>query len=182
MGTTEQRPSLKEIRAKIRRQRYISHCLKAVLLPAGFLFLTLILTLLVFTFYLAVFNIEGISMEPSLKHDDTVIALRTKDVRAFDIIAFYSRSKILIKRVIATPSQTVDIKEDGTVLVDGRVLREDYVKEKSRGKCSISLPVTLKEDEFFVMGDQRAVSLDSRADFIGPVKREHILGRILFAV
>ena len=95
---------------------------------------------------------------------------------------FYYNNKLLVKRVIAGPGSWVDIKEDGSVYVDGELLEEDYVKEKAFGECNINMPYQVPDERYFVMGDHRATSVDSRNTAIGCVSKEDIAGRLVFKV
>ena len=95
---------------------------------------------------------------------------------------FYFNNKILLKRVIGVAGDVIDIKEDGTVYVDGQVLDEPYLEEKAFGDCSISLPYQVPDERIFVMGDHRSVSVDSRNTEVGCVSQEQIVGKIVFRI
>ena len=111
------------------------------------------------------------------------MSIKTSHFKPGDVIAFYYNNKILIKRVIATDGQYVDIKDDGTVLVDGVELDEPYIKEKSKGECNIQLPYQVGDGRIlFVMGDDRPISIDSRTNSMGTISNEKVLGRVLFKV
>ena len=97
-----------------------------------------------------------------------------------DVVGLYVGNRLLVKRIIAGPGQWVNITEDGTVYVDGEVLDEPYVAEKSLGDCNIELPYQVPEARFFVMGDHRATSVDSRHTTVGCIADEEIVGRIVF--
>ena len=99
-----------------------------------------------------------------------------------DLIAFYYGDKLLIKRCIAAPGQWVDIDEDGNVYVDSILLEEPYLQEKALGECDISLPYQVPDNRWFLMGDHRAVSLDSRSTQIGCISQEQILGTVVIRV
>ena len=128
-----------------------------------------------------VLQIYGNSMTPSLSSGDTVVAIHTKNVSKGDMIAFYYNNKILVKRVIAVAGEWVDIKEDGTVYVNDQPLDESYLQEEAAfGECDIDLPYQVPDSRIFVMGDNRAVSIDSRNSSIGCVAEEQIVGKIVF--
>lgn len=110
---------------------------------------------LVATLVLPVLQIYGTSMTPTLSDGDIVVSVSGSEFEAQDIIAFYYNNKILVKRVIATAGQWVDIDEEGNVSVDGTPIDEPYVFEKALGECDIDLPYQVPEGRVFVMGDQR---------------------------
>lgn len=156
----------KEIRANIIRM-------------CGVLVVIAAIAVLVATKFLPVLKMSGSSMEPTLTEGEIIVLTKTDNPQKGDIIAFYYENKILIKRVIGTPGDYVDIKDDGTVLVNGEVLEETYITETSIGDCDIMLPCHIKDNEFFVLGDCRSNSMDSRNSAIGCVSKEQILGKAI---
>ena len=135
---------------------------------------------LVATLFLPVLQIYGTSMTPTLYDGDVVVSVKTGRLERGDVVAFYYNNKILVKRVIAGPGQWVDIDEDGSVYVDGELLDEPYVEEKALGTCNIELPYQVPDGRWFVMGDHRSVSVDSRDQSVGCVSEEQIVGRLTF--
>lgn len=115
----------------------------------------------------AVLKIYGYSMEPGLESGDTVVAIKSTRFQRGDIAAFYYNNKILVKRVIALPGERVEIDENGVVSVNGTQLEEPYVKELSLGECDIRMPYEVPEESWFVIGDNRQESADSRAVAVG---------------
>ena len=138
------------------------------------------LAVLVSTLLLPVLRIYGTSMDPTLGDGDVVAALRCGSFQRGDVIAFSYNNKSLVKRVIALPGETVDIREDGTVLIDGAPLDEPYLTQKALGECTIQLPYQVPEGRYFVMGDHRSVSSDSRSDTVGCVAQEQVVGKLVF--
>lgn len=137
---------------------------------------------LVAVLLLPVLRIYGTSMTPTLEENDVVLSIKGSDFEPGDVIAFYYNNKILVKRVIALSGDWVDVREDGTVTVNGEILDEPYVKNKAFGECDIELPYQVPEDRVFVMGDHRDVSVDSRSTTIGCIAEEQIVGKIVFRI
>ena len=140
------------------------------------------IAVLVATTWLPVLQIYGSSMTPTLNEGEVVVSVKGSSFKQGDLIAFYYGNKILVKRCIATPGQWVDIDEDGNVYVDGKRLKEPYVKEKAFGDCDIKLPYQVPEDRYFCMGDHRETSVDSRNSSVGCISKEQIIGRIFFRI
>ena len=138
--------------------------------------------ILIATLLLPVLRIYGSSMVPTLSEGEIVVSLKGSSFEQGDIVAFYYNNKILVKRVICGPGDWVNFKEDGTVLVNGNVIDEPYIQEPDIGICDIELPYQVPEGSFFVMGDLRATSVDSRSSSLGCVPRDQIVGRIIFRV
>ncbi len=138
---------------------------------------------LVAVLLLPVLRIYGTSMHGTLDSGDIVMSVKSSDFETGEILAFYYNNNILVKRVIAQAGQWVDIDEDGNVYVDNVLIDEPYLKEdKAFGETNIQLPYQVPEGRVFVMGDNRAVSIDSRNTSIGCVSSEQIVGRIVFRV
>lgn len=137
---------------------------------------------LVAVLLLPVLRIYGQSMTPGLEDGDIVFTIKTSKFDSGDVIAFYYNNKILVKRVIASQGEWVDIDENGDVRVNGILLDESYVSEKAFGECDIELPYQVPEGRLFVMGDHRDVSVDSRSTAVGCVSEEQIVGKLVLRV
>jgi len=140
------------------------------------------LAVLVATLVLPILQIYGNSMEPTLNEGNIVVAVKKTDFKSGDIIAFYYNNRILVKRVIATSSQWVDIDENGNVFVNNKLLEEPYLKEKYYGEVDIELPYQVPEGTYFVLGDERELSVDSRNSSIGTISQEDIIGKVIFNI
>ena len=144
--------------------------------------LSAVCVLVIFTLVFRIFIVSGSSMFPTLKDGERlVVSDLFYEPEPGDIICFYNdyKDEVLVKRVIATAGQTVDISDDLRVLVDGKELPEDYIGDIDTRKMSTEMPYTVEENCVFVMGDNRGDSMDSRDVRVGTVNKNEILGRLI---
>lgn len=160
--------------------------MKELINTALYLLFVLSITYLVITFVGQRTEVDGGSMEPTLYHKDNLIVdkltYRFKDPQRFDIVVFpfqYEENTYFIKRIIGLPGETVQIDVQGNIYINGELLQESYGKEIIRPENigRAAEPVTLGEDEYFVMGDNRNNSKDSRTEIVGNIHRRDIIGR-----
>ena len=121
-------------------------------------------------------------MSPTLEDGQILIVNKMADIESGDIIAFYHGNKILVKRVIATPGEWVNIDEYGQVYINGIKLKEPYIEKLIEGEIDIELPYQVPDGHWFVLGDQRKSSIDSRNAEIGSISKEDLVGKILVRV
>lgn len=179
---TKQIPTVEELKEELKNERYKHRTTHVFRNTVYTLIVVAAVSILVVMLWLPVFQIYGSSMTPTLDEGQIVVAMKGSEIERGDLVAFYMGNKLLIKRVIAVSSDTVVIREDGTVFVNGKELDEPYVSEKSLGECDVEFPYQVPEARYFLMGDHRATSIDSRSDVIGCVSSEQIAGKVVFIV
>ncbi len=173
LPTTEQ---IEQERNRLRHQRRYSKTLKSTI---AILVVVAALSVLVATLWMPVLRIYGASMVPTLEDGQIVVSVKSSSFESGDIVAFYQGNKLLIKRFIAGPADWVDIDADGNVSVNGTVLDEPYITEKAYGETNIELPYQVPDKRYFLMGDNRDVSVDSRNTAVGCVSDEQIVGKVI---
>ena len=175
-------PAIDQLEGELRRERY-KRRYSAVLKSTVYTLITVAaIAVLVATLWMPVLQIYGNSMTPTLTEGDIVLTVKNSDFTRGDIIAFYYVNKLLVKRCIAGPGSWVNIDDDGNVYVDGQLLDEPYVDEKALGDTNIELPYQVPDERWFVLGDHRATSVDSRNSTVGCVSDEQIVGQIVYRV
>lgn len=137
---------------------------------------------LIATLLLPVMQIEGTSMEPTLTNGDIVLLTKTTKFSRGDICGFSWNNKILIKRVIGIPGDWIEIDTDGTVYLNGEKLDEPYANQIAFGECDLEFPFQVPPEQYFVLGDMRESSIDSRNTLVGCVETEQIIGKIFFRI
>jgi signal peptidase I len=175
-------PTTQQLEELLRREEYREKYRRVLRSTVYLLIVAAAVAILVVTLWMPVLQVYGTSMTPTLEDGNIVVLQKGSDYQTGDVIAFYYNNKILIKRVIASSGDWVDIADDGTVSVNGQVLDEPYVSEKALGECDLEFPYQIPDERVFVLGDHRSVSVDSRSSQIGCVSQEQIVGRLLFRV
>ena len=172
------RPSAKEIEGELGRHNQRRRTARVLASTIGVLLSIAAVVVLLATFVFPTFRIYGDSMTPILKEGEIVVSLKSPTYKTGDIVAFYYNNKILVKRVICGPGDWFNMQEDGSVFVNGVALDEPYISEEGFGSCDLTLPYQVPDGHYFVMGDQRASSIDSRMEQVGCVPDERIVGKI----
>ena len=177
-----ERPSIELLEQEVQRVQY-KRRYRSVLKSTLYALITVAaVAVLVATLWLPVLPPYGRSMAPTLNHGAIIFSVTTRTPERGDIIAFYYNNKILVKRVIGLPGEWVEIRDDGMVYINDHMLIEPYFAERSLGNADIEFPYQVPEGKYFVMGDHRATSADSRHTAVGCISGEQIVGRILFRV
>lgn len=175
-------PSLEQLERERKRLRRRDTFRKSVIGTLSALVTVAAIAVLTATLILPVMQISGESMSPTLSSGDVVLLLKTDSVKKGELCGFSWNNKTLIKRVIAVGGDTVEISAEGAVSVNGTVLNESYISALSLGTCDIEFPLTVPEGSFFVLGDNRAESADSRSSAVGCVDSEQMIGRVICRV
>lgn len=180
--TIPEMPTTQQLEAELKRERYKNRYCAVLRSTVYTLIVVAAVAILVATLWLPVLQIYGNSMTPTLQDGQVIFCVKTAEFKPGDIVAFYYNNKILVKRVICGPGDWIDIDEDGTVYVNQNELEEPYLVEKALGDTNIELPYQVPDGRWFVMGDHRSTSVDSRNTAVGCVTEEQIVGKIIFRV
>ena len=172
-------PSIELLEKELKRTQYNRRYRSTLRTTIFSLLLVAAAAVIIAVLLLPVLQISGNSMENTLMDGDLVISLNNGKYKTGDVIGFYYNNVVLIKRVIATSGDWVDIAEDGTVTVNGVALDEPYVAEKAQGEYNINLPYQVPQGKCFVLGDNRAASIDSRNTAVGCISNDVVVGRLL---
>ena len=179
---TMSRPTIEALEREIKRVSYKERYKRTLKSTIYTLIVVAAFAVLVATLWMPVLQIYGTSMSPTLKEGQIVLSVKDSHFEQGDLVAFYIGNKLLVKRVIAGPADNVTISEDGTVFVNDIELEEPYVSDKALGECDLVFPYQVPESHYFLMGDHRKTSVDSRSSVVGCVSEEQVVGRIVFCV
>ena len=175
-------PSVRQLEEELKREKYRGRYKRLLRGTVSTVLVVIAAVVLISNLLLPILRIYGSSMSPTLVNGNIVTALRGGSYGRGDIVAFYYNEQILVKRIIGLPGEMVDIDADGNVSIDGEPLDEPYLTEKSLGECDIELPYQVPEGRYFVMGDNRGVSSDSRSSQVGCIAEERIIGELIFTL
>ena len=175
-------PTKKQVETERKRYRRQKAYNKALGGTVYVLTIVAAVAVLIATLVLPVLQIEGTSMEPSLSNGDIVLLMKTTRFDHSDLCGFTWNNKLLIKRVIGLPGDWIEIDTDGTVYRNGDRLEEPYVQQKAFGECDLTFPFQVPPEQYFVIGDMRESSIDSRNTLIGCIPKDQIVGKVFFRV
>ena len=175
-------PSMDEVDKEPQRLAYSERYVRVLKSTIYALVVVAAAAVLLATILLPVLQVSGDSMNPTLHSGDVLLLLKTDDMKTGDLCGFYWQNKLLLKRVIGLPGDIISLDENGVVTVNGTVLDEPYVDELALGECDIKFPYQVPENRYFVLGDHRATSIDSRSSVIGCVEKNQIVGKVFIRV
>lgn len=175
-------PTLEQLQSELSRERYKHRYGETLRSTVYILIVVAAVAVLLATLFFPVFRIYGTSMSPTVNEGEIVVALKGSDFQCGEVVVLSYNNKLLVKRVIAGPAQWVDIDLDGNVYVDGELINEPYLQEKAYGDCTLELPYQVPDGRYFVLGDNRATSQDSRNTIVGCIADEQIVGKAIFRV
>lgn len=175
-------PTAKQIEAEILREKYNRKYRQVLKSTIYSLIVVAAIAVLIATLAFPVLQISGSSMEPTLNDEEIVVLIKTTNMKRGQLCCFSYQNKLLIKRVVGLPGDSIHVDADGYVYVNGNLLEEPYVIDRALGECDITFPCNVTDNHYFVLGDHRSTSIDSRSSVIGLVSEEYIVGRIFLRV
>ena len=175
-------PTKKQVEKEQKRYRRQKAYNKALGGTVYVLTIVAAVAVLIATPVLPVLQIEGTSMEPTLHNGDIVLLMKTTRFDRGDLCGFTWNNKLLVKRVIGLPGDWIEIDVDGTIYLNGEKLEEPYVQAQSLGECDLAFPYQVPPEQYFVVGDMRENSVDSRNTLIGCIPKDQIVGKVFFRV
>ncbi len=175
-------PTAEQLESELKQMKYRRNFRRIMRSTVSSLLVVAAIAVLVSMLFLPVLRVTGTSMTPTMQNDELIICSKRSNFKQGDIVAFYYKNRILLKRVIGVAGDYIDIKEDGTVYVNGNKLDEPYVSELAFGECDIELPYQVPDNRIFVMGDHRSVSVDSRSTTVGCIADEYVIGKVIFRI
>lgn len=175
-------PSPEQVSRAYQQDQYRKRYKRAFISTLSVLAVIAAVAVLVSTLFLPVIQVSGNSMEPTLSDGDVLVLLKSKHYERSQLCCISWQNKMLLKRIIGLPGDVVSIDTEGNVTVNGVLLDEPYVSDKTLGECDVTFPCQVPEGKVFVLGDHRSISIDSRSSEIGCVDQDQIVGFVLFQV
>ena len=179
-NTVTSLPTKKQIETERKRYRRQKAYNKALGGTVYVLTIVAAVAVLIATLILPVLQIEGTSMEPTLVNGDIVLLTKSTNFERGELCGFSWNNKLLIKRVIGVPGDWIEMDTDGTVYLNGEKLDEPYANQLAIGECDLEFPFQVPPEQYFVLGDMRESSIDSRNTIIGCVEKDQIVGKVIF--
>ena len=175
-------PTVSQLEAEILREKYNKKYKQVLRSTLYSLIVVAAVAVLIATLAFPVLQISGSSMEPTLNDEEIVVLLKTTNMKKGELCCFSYQNKLLIKRVIGLPGDKINIDINGNVYVNDELIDEPYITDRAFGECDITFPCYVTDNHYFVLGDHRSTSIDSRSSAIGLVSEEFIVGKIFFRI
>ena len=175
-------PTSGQIEKAIAKEQYSRKYKKVLKSTLSSLIVVAAIAVLIATLALPVLQIQGSSMEPTLNDEEIVVLIKTPNMKRGQLCCFSYQNKLLIKRIIGVPGDTIRIDEKGFVYVNNELLDEPYIIDRALGECDVKFPFHVTENHYFILGDHRSTSIDSRSSVVGLVSADQIVGRIFFRI
>ena len=175
-------PTSMQIEKAIAKEQYSRKYKKVLKSTLSSLIVVAAIAVLIATLALPVLQIQGSSMEPTLNDEEIVVLLKTSKLTRGQLCCFSYQNKLLIKRIVGIPGDSIIIDTEGYVYVNGDKLDEPYVIDRAYGECDIEFPFNVTDNHYFILGDHRSTSIDSRSSVVGLVSSEQVVGRIFFRI
>ena len=175
-------PTAQQIEAEILREKYNRKYKQVLRSTVYSLIVVAAVAVLIATLAFPVLQISGSSMEPTLNDEEIVVLLKTTNMKKGELCCFSYQNKLLIKRVVGLPGDKINIDINGNVYVNDELMDEPYITDRALGECDITFPCYVTDNHYFVLGDHRSTSIDSRSSVIGLVSEDYIVGKIFFRV
>lgn len=173
-------PTAKQIEAEILREKYNRKYKQVLRSTLYSLIVVAAVAVLIATLALPVLQISGSSMEPTLNDEEIVVLIKTTNLKRGELCCFSYQNKLLIKRIIGLPGDKINVDQNGNVYVNDEVIDEPYITDRALGESDITYPCYVTDNHYFLMGDHRSTSIDSRSSVIGLVSEDYIVGKIFF--
>ena len=181
-NTAQDIPQIPQLEAELAREKHRRKYTRTLRSTVYSLIVVAAAAVLAATVFFPVLQIFGGSMSPCVNEGEVVLAFKGSDFECGDVVALWYGNKLLVKRVIAGSAQWVNIDAEGNVYVDGQYIDEPYIQNKAFGECNIRLPYQVPDGRYFVLGDYRSISQDSRNTAVGCIAEEQIVGKIIFRI
>ena len=175
-------PTARQIESEILREKYNRKYKQVLKSTVYSLIVVAAVAVLIATLAFPVLQISGSSMEPTLNDEEIVVLLKTANMKKGELCCFSYQNKLLIKRVVGLPGDKINIDTNGNVYVNDELIDEPYITDRAFGECDIIFPCYVTDNHYFVLGDHRSTSIDSRSSAIGLVSEEFIVGKIFFRI
>ncbi|MCD8022761.1 MAG: signal peptidase I [Lachnospiraceae bacterium] len=175
-------PGMEEVEAERARLAYRKRLRSTLRNTVYMLVVVSAVAVLLPTMIIPVLKLSCTIVEPTLEDGDIILLVKTGDIGTGDLIGFYYQNKLLLKRVIGGPGDIIDMDEEGNVEVNGEVLDEPYLVSKALGETDLTYPYQVPENRYFVMGDNRLTSIDSRSSVIGCIEKDQIVGKVFLRI